>query len=143
METKTIQASGFARRLHEACDKHSHCPPLQKGRLIWVKEQLSQRGIQVSVESVRKWLEGEVEPRRPKRIELAGILDVNPVWLDMGERPRQPTGRSEANSAVSPSIPVAIRDGVVIQIGNVPYDLNAPEARKIANVILAYGGAVD
>lgn len=39
-------------------------------------------------------------------------------------------------------VPVAIRENVTVQIGNLPFDLSADEARKIANVILAWGGAL-
>lgn len=39
-------------------------------------------------------------------------------------------------------VPVGIREDVTVQIGNLPFDLTADEARKIANVVLAYGGAL-
>jgi hypothetical protein len=39
-------------------------------------------------------------------------------------------------------VPVGIRENVTVQIGNLPFDLTAEEARKIANVILAWGGAL-
>lgn len=39
-------------------------------------------------------------------------------------------------------VPVPIREDVVVKVGNLPFDLTADEARKIANVILAYGGAL-
>jgi hypothetical protein len=39
-------------------------------------------------------------------------------------------------------VPVPIRENIIVQIGNVPFDLTAEEARKISNVILAYGGAL-
>ncbi|NOU03627.1 MAG: hypothetical protein HOO94_08280 [Novosphingobium sp.] len=39
-------------------------------------------------------------------------------------------------------IPIAIRDGVIVKVGNLPFDLTADEARKISNVILAFGGAL-
>ncbi|MFL0356020.1 hypothetical protein ACI5KX_06025 [Erythrobacter sp. GH1-10] len=40
-------------------------------------------------------------------------------------------------------VPVPIREDVIVKIGNLPFDLSQDEARKIANVILAYGGAFD
>lgn len=55
---------------------------------------------------------------------------------------------SASESVVTPSqpaqnvVPVPIRENVIVQIGNVPFDLTAEEARKISNVILAYGGAL-
>jgi len=44
-------------------------------------------------------------------------------------------------SQAAPSVnvvPIAIRPDVTVQIGNLPYDLTAGEAKRIANVILAY-----
>lgn len=44
-------------------------------------------------------------------------------------------------SAAAPSVhvvPIAIRPDVTVQVGNLPYDLTPTEAKRIANVILAY-----
>jgi hypothetical protein len=54
-------------------------------------------------------------------------------------------GRAEASShRATPSapsvhvLPIAIRADVTVQIGNLPFDLTEAEAKRIANVILAY-----
>lgn len=49
-------------------------------------------------------------------------------------------------SPAAPSVhvvPIAIRPDVTVQVGNLPYDLTPSEAKRIANVILAYALAVD
>jgi hypothetical protein len=59
--------------------------------------------------------------------------------------PHQPSSSPPTASSASVTqevVPIAIREGVIIKIGNLPFDLTADEARKIANVILAYGGAL-
>jgi hypothetical protein len=58
--------------------------------------------------------------------------------------PHQTSSPSPAPSAsmAQEVVPIAIREGVIVKIGNLPFDLTADEARKIANVILAYGGAL-
>lgn len=48
----------------------------------------------------------------------------------------------QQSAATQDVIPIAIREGVIVKVGNVPFDLTADEARKISNVILAYGGAL-
>jgi hypothetical protein len=48
----------------------------------------------------------------------------------------------QQSPAAQDVIPIAIRDGVIVKVGNLPFDLTADEARKISNVILAYGGAL-
>jgi hypothetical protein len=55
-----------------------------------------------------------------------------------------PQSAVQAASVSLPSevVPVAIREDVIVKIGNLPFDLKPDEARKIANVILAMGGAL-
>jgi hypothetical protein len=68
----------------------------------------------------------------------------------VGNQSAKPTIASPAPTAPSVSpvvlggdvVPVPIREGLIVKIGNLPFDLTADEARKIANVVLAYGGAL-
>ncbi|QYU69592.1 hypothetical protein J4558_05480 [Leptolyngbya sp. 15MV] len=53
-----------------------------------------------------------------------------------------PATSSHAFIPTQDVIPIAIRDGLIVKIGNLPFDLTADEARKISNVILAFGGAL-
>ncbi|MCR2833208.1 hypothetical protein [Parerythrobacter lacustris] len=54
-----------------------------------------------------------------------------------------PSTISQATPLIAQNVvPVPIREDVVVKIGNLPFDLTADEAKKIANVILAYGGAL-
>lgn len=63
-------------------------------------------------------------------------------------RHRTPPPSNSASTASAPPsvsqnvVPVPIREDVVVKVGNLPFDLTAEEAKKIANVILAYGGAL-
>jgi hypothetical protein len=61
-----------------------------------------------------------------------------------GSAPASPTTQHhvQQSPAAQDVIPIAIRDGVIVKVGNLPFDLTADEARKISNVILAYGGAL-
>lgn len=67
----------------------------------------------------------------------------------LNQSTRSPTGAPATTtpsiSPISPGgdvVPVPIREGLIVKIGNLPFDLTADEARKIANVVLAYGGAL-
>lgn len=89
----------FARRLNQACDQHPHCPPLHRGRLGWVREQLAKAGGTASNETVRKWLEGENKPRQEKGVLLAQILEVDDAWLLLGYAPEMSPREHKARNA--------------------------------------------
>lgn len=88
----------FARRLNSAADGHPHCPPLHHGRLTWLRDELQKRmKMDVTVESVRKWLAGETKPHQDKILALAEILRVTPGFLAIGEEgtPREQKARGK------------------------------------------------
>lgn len=139
MEIKGTRSPNFARRLRKACDDNEECPPLHHGRLVWLQERLTEGGVKISVESARKWLDGEGRPRQDKCEQLARILEVDASWLYMGRKGARSKERDASPSpSRAPVLPIAIRDGVVVEISGLPLDLNAQEASKIANVVLAH-----
>lgn len=89
----------FARRLNQACDQHSHCPPLHRGRLAWVRDELAKLGGAATNETVRKWLEGENKPRTEKGLLLAQILEVDDAWLLLGHAPEMSPREHKARNA--------------------------------------------
>lgn len=109
METasKAIRDPAFGKRMEQACDANPHCPAHHRGRLGWISEQLKLRfNEKISIETVRKWLAGEVKPGRGRHEYLAQILGVDPVWLFLGVDPEMaPRERklrnSEADGAVN------------------------------------------
>ena len=125
----------FAARLKEACDGFAECPPLHQGRLTWLKERLDAEGVHVEVESVRKWLAGEMKPRQDKCEALGRILGRDPVWLYMGH---SASIESSAASSESVVIPIPLRPGINVEIHNLPSDLTVAEAQRIANIVKAY-----
>lgn len=82
---KIIRAKQFAERLTTAADANPTVPPMHKGRLVWIRETLKQQfGVNVSIETVRKWFAGEASPRADKTARLAEILHVDVAWLQIG-----------------------------------------------------------
>lgn len=79
----------FAKRLTQALDNHDRCPEAY-GRNTWLKRELAHQRIEVSIETIRKWLSGETMPRRPKMAALAKTLRVDETWLAMGLQPLSP-----------------------------------------------------
>lgn len=104
---RIIRDPEFAKRLDSACTASGHCPPLHKGRLTWVQNELKQRfKEEVSVETVRKWFAGEAKPRQDKVAKLAELLQVDMSWLslgvDKGLAPREARSKvREINGAVN------------------------------------------
>jgi transcriptional regulator with XRE-family HTH domain len=100
--TKVIRDAGYAQRLALACDRSDQCPPLHQGRLVWVVAQLQERfGLDVTTETVRKWMHGEAKPRLDKNSKLAELLGVDPVWLYQGIDPNLSPREKKARNAMA------------------------------------------
>ena len=69
----------FGQRLQMACADHPDIPDYGKGLQTELAKQMK-----VSQEAVRKWLNGDSQPRQPAMIRLAKLLDVEYVWLALG-----------------------------------------------------------
>jgi hypothetical protein len=138
-----MAAPQFQRRLVDACDRHPDCPPLHQGRQVWLRKRLSERGVKVSTESVRKWLSGEVRPREEKGRALADVLGADVGWLLIGSKVEfsddfsVPGVETRANDAAL-DVPIALRPSTIVRVSGIPFDLTKPEAQKIANIILAH-----
>ncbi|HEY3815448.1 MAG TPA: hypothetical protein VGL66_19685 [Caulobacteraceae bacterium] len=99
---RVIRDRAFAQRLALASDGNSHVPPLNHGRLTWVKTQLDARFKEsVSVETVRKWYAGEVKPRPEKVTLLAQLLEVDESWLSLGIDPELAPRDQKVRNAVA------------------------------------------
>ncbi len=76
----------FAHRMQLACDQNPNVPPLNYGRLTWFTRQFEERfGVEVTVETIRKWAAGESKPRTKAMAQLAEILGVDDAWLTLGK----------------------------------------------------------
>lgn len=81
----------FARRLVQACDESPLVPEHGRGRQVYLAKKLK-----VTQEAVRKWLVGESLPRPDKIGDLAKVLGVDPVWLQLGTSPLEIADKREA-----------------------------------------------
>jgi len=95
--------AAFARRLNQVIDESGLLPPYNQGRFTWITEQLrKQFGVEVTRETVRKWVSGETVPRNEKLRALARLFDVDEGWLAFGVRSgvdlRQDSARILADS---------------------------------------------
>jgi len=99
---KVIRDAGYAQRLTLACDRSDHCPPLHQGRLVWIMNELGKQfDVDVTTETVRKWLHGEAKPRLDKNNKLAELLRVDPVWLYQGIDPALSPREKKARNAMA------------------------------------------
>jgi hypothetical protein len=88
--------AAFARRLNQVIEESDLLPPYNQGRYTWISEQLrKQFGVEVTRETVRKWVWGETIPRNEKLKALAKLFDVDEGWLAFGIT-------SEVNKKVTP-----------------------------------------
>lgn len=85
---RKIRDEAFAKRLTGACDEASNLvPPYNYGRLTWIQKQMhDQHGVDISVETVRKWFSGEARPRPDKMKKLADLLHIDESWLSLGKQ---------------------------------------------------------
>lgn len=71
----------FAKRLRDAADNNPRIPSLNSGRLVYLAEELKKHGLDVSVETVRKWFAGETRPQYRRTGILAQVLRVDETSL--------------------------------------------------------------
>lgn len=83
---KGTREKAFAQRLSKALDDHPRCPE-GYGRNTWLMRELAHQSVNVSLETIRKWLAGETMPRRLRMAALAKTLRVDETWLAMGTQP--------------------------------------------------------
>ena len=76
MIRKPNNPTPFAIHLNKLCDSHPDIPSLGMGRQTHLAKMLG-----VSQEAVRKWLDGQSEPRRKKMQNLADALNVSFSYL--------------------------------------------------------------
>lgn len=81
----------FAKRLTQACDESPLVPEHGRGRQVYLAKKLK-----VTQEAVRKWLVGESLPRPDKISDLAKVLGVDPVWLQLGTSPLEIADKRQA-----------------------------------------------
>lgn len=81
----------FAKRLTQACDESPLVPEHGRGRQVYLAKKLK-----VTQEAVRKWLVGESLPRPDKIGDLAKVLAVDPVWLQLGTSPLEIAEKRQA-----------------------------------------------
>lgn len=88
----------FAERLNNAAEMNPNIPPIRKGRLVFIQEQLRKKGHNVTIESIRKWFSGENMVAPNRATDLAEIMRVDDSWLMFGagenERPQQKRARN-------------------------------------------------
>lgn len=79
--------AAFAKRLNQVFDESRLVPDFNQGRYTWIKDQLKMKyGVEVTRETVRKWVSGETVPRNEKLRALAQLFDVDEGWLAFGVR---------------------------------------------------------
>ncbi len=109
---KGTREKAFARRLDKALSSHPRSP-VGYGRNTWLLRELTHQNVNVSNETIRKWLAGEAMPRRDKMTALAKTLRVDETWLAMGVQPvsgqASPVGPIEKATAMLEALK-AIRD---------------------------------
>jgi hypothetical protein len=150
-DKRRTPAAEFSRRFRLACDESAHVPPKHDGRYVYIIEEYKRRtNEKFAPESVRKWHEGIAMPRPAKIAILAEILGCNAVWLQTGHGDRNEPmlashdsistflDEKSSKSSETAVIPIPLRPGLTIEVRDVPSDLTLGEAKKIANVILAY-----
>jgi len=82
--TKKVPHPDFALRFQQACDGNPDVPQPNYGRLGWFVTQMERFGVELTVETVRKWFAGESRPRPRNITYLAQILKVDEAWLSVG-----------------------------------------------------------
>ncbi|MDP2374388.1 helix-turn-helix domain-containing protein [Reyranella sp.] len=128
--------SEFAKRLELACEDHNGVPDLHRGRLRWIRDQFEELfGIEVSTESVRKWLAGEARPRPDKLVRLAELLRVDTGWLSFGSGLEEKSDERARNALAHGAVNI-VAAAIQLAGGSIafpdPHDANARNVHLFA-----------
>lgn len=127
--SKRYVDKAFGRRLTEASDNSRDIPEFNKGRYVWIRDQMGRLGQPVTVESIRKWYSGEARPRPEKMKALARVIRVDEGWLSLGLTPLMtPEQKATRNIFAEGSINL-VAGMMQISGANIAFvDPKAPEA---------------
>ena len=109
----------FALRLNQAADNDPNCPPKFQGQLTHVVAEMGKRGKGVTVESVRKWFNGETMPSNDKVVLLADVFHVDFAWLTGGEQDTDTGAQRKLHNALATAA-ANILAGVINMDGGYP-----------------------
>lgn len=99
---KKVRDAPFAKRLNEACDNHPDCPPLHYGRLSWLVSNFKSKfSVDITSETARKWIAGEVRPRPSSMSLLAQLLEIDLAWLAVGSEGDVPREERKVRNAMA------------------------------------------
>lgn len=116
-----IQAinNAFAERVNLAAENNPNFPPKYQGQYKQVVVDMGKRGQQVTLESVRKWFNGETLPTTDKMALLADVLGVDYAWLSGGDTEKKAAQARRTQSAQA-SASANILAGVIALDGGHP-----------------------
>ena len=98
--SKQETTAEFGFRLNQAIEAHPLSPPTPFGRQKWLIDKLAtETGLEVSANTMHKWVNGTARPREDSVRKLARVLAVDEIWLAMGKRPGDQVGVSESAKA--------------------------------------------
>ncbi len=128
--TLANEKQGFSRRLKEAMRRAD----LDAGRPTRMARDFNLRyhGAPVTVQAIRKWLDGAALPSQDKLCALAAWLEVTPQWLRYGEAERRDE-RSHA-TAKQDAAPYAVNPAWVTRQFEL---LNEPHRKMILEMVRA------
>jgi len=132
-----VRDPAFATRLEHACDVHPHCPALNYGRLQWLRKQLHSQGVDVSYETIRKWLKGEARPLPARGEKLAKVLDVDDVWLLMGHNSGMDLKERRVRNAIADGVVNVVAGLIQMDGGNPAF----PESDEVIDLHAIIRGA--
>jgi hypothetical protein len=117
---RVVRDASFGERFTALCDGNASVPPPNFGRLGWFKKQFETRyNESVSIETVRKWLAGEVKPKPERMLILAKLLDADEGWLAFGLAPEM-TPREVREMIASGNGAILVVAGLIEMAGGQP-----------------------
>lgn len=119
----------FAFRFNQAIEGHKMAPPTPFGRQAWVIKKLkNETGLSVSPNTMSKWFKGLAKPRQDNIRKIAKVLEVDEIWLAMGQKPVAPSNDSREVAAKARGGALALAGMLEMMGGRVtfPDDDNSP-----------------
>lgn len=121
-----VTTTEFSERFRSAVEGHPLAPATPHGRQKWVLEKLKlETGLQVSPNTMSKWVNGHAMPRADSIRKIAQVLKVDEVWLALGRKPLMKPAETDQNLSQLRGATLAVAGLIEMQGGRVTFTNDA------------------
>lgn len=126
----------FKHRLKQACQASPNVPEYGKGEQVAIAKRLG-----VSQEAVRKWFNGDSEPRGERLRQLAEFLGADESWLSLGVKPTLNKSQKDSVQRLAKGAVHMLAGMIHFQGGHSAFPKDSDPAKSYVDIYCIMDGA--